>query len=468
MRRLSLLCFLLIGLASVAQQTNLSPYSRIGLGDPDPNSFVRQFGMAGTGVAMVDGIHLNPLNPAGQTFLRSPVFEVGIKSERLTVESETESSTNSTTRLNHFGVGFPMWKGKWGTGFGISPATTIGYNNVQASSGNSLDTTQTSEYIGSGGLNRIFLDLSRRFIIHEDTSTYKQHSHLALGVGMNYLFGSKNSERNSVFPQNSGFVSTSIEDATTVSDITFTGGMIFRHFLDKKTGDKDLRYSVLNIGASFSNEQDINAKLSRDVYSYVQNASGVEFQKDSIQSFSDLKGSIRLPSSLKLGTSIEFYALDASTKTRLRKMVVGADVRLSDWSVAQEDFGQVTEYSGLGEQMTYSLGLSYQPNINTAPGSRVNVLQLTEYRLGLRTGDSHLLIDGQTLTESGISFGMSLPLLMGGFKYSDTKFDLGVEYSQRGSTDAGLLQEDYLKVMVGFSFHPDPRFDQWFRKRKYD
>lgn len=468
MRRLSLLLFIIIGLTSVAQQTNLSPYSRIGLGDPDPNSFVNQFGMAGTGIALVDGIHLNPQNPAAQTFLRSPAFEVGLKSERLTVNSETESSTNSTTRLNHFAVGFPMWKGKWGVSFGISPFTTIGYNNVQQGSGSAIDTAYTNEYRGSGGLNRMFLDLSRKFTFNKDTSKYKQHDHIAIGARLDYLFGSISSERSTIFPLNSGYMSTRIEDATTMNDVSMSSGVLMRYYLDRKKGDEDHRYSILNIGATYSPEIALAGSRSRDAYSFIQNASEVTFEKDSIQSFSDQKGTIRIPGSFGVGASFELYMLNTSTRTKLRRFVIAADIKMSDWSVVQEDFNQVKDYTGLGKSMTYSTGIAYKPMINSRQGSRVNVFQLTEYRVGFRTGDSHLKIDGETLTESGMSFGMSIPMLIGGFKYSDSQLDFGVEYSQRGTKDSGLLQEDYLRVMVGFSFHPDARFDQWFRKRKYD
>jgi hypothetical protein len=41
--------------------------------------------------------------------------------------------------------------------------------------------------------------------------------------------------------------------------------------------------------------------------------------------------------------------------------------------------------------------------------------------------------------------------------------NIGVEIGQKGTTDAGLLKENYTNIMLGFSLS-----DVWFIKRKYD
>jgi hypothetical protein len=48
-----------------------------------------------------------------------------------------------------------------------------------------------------------------------------------------------------------------------------------------------------------------------------------------------------------------------------------------------------------------------------------------------------------------------------------SKVHLGVEWGTRGTTDAGLVEENYLGFMVGFSLSPSS-FDRWFRQVKYD
>ena len=470
MRNITLLILMLCSLLLEAQPTELSPYSRFGIGNPNNGSFVTQFSMGGSGVALLDGTHLNPLNPASQSFLLGPTFEFALSSEQLKTSSAEADVTNSASRFNHFAVGFPMWGGKWGASFGLSPYTGIGYNNSQPIYDPVQDESYTAEYIGSGGVNKMFLDLARRFRIKEDTSRYNQHSFIALGAGFQYLFGSASSERNSVFPISSGFMSTRIEDATTLSDINYmNGGFLLRHFLDKRNSTEDSTYLVLNLGARYSAQQDMASERSRDVYSYVQNAGGVVFVRDSISSFSEKKGTVSIPSTISVGTSIEFYKEKRKRKNIWRKYTLNLDYSQTDWTTVGEDFGESITYDGLGKQSNISAGIAYRPHISAArSGDRLKHLQVSTYRVGFRTGNSHLDIEGQVLEETGISFGMNIPLLIGGIKRSDTHFDLGVEYGTRGTTDAGLLKEEYFKVMVGFSFHPDMSYDHWFRKRKYD
>ena len=451
-----------------AQQTELSPYSRFGIGNPLSGSFPTQLGMGGSGVALVDGTHLNPLNPASQSFLFGPTFEFALAHLQLKSSSSEASVTNSATRFNHFAVGFPMWGGKWGASFGLTPFTDIGYNNSQDVYDPVQDETYTAEYIGSGGVNKMFLDIGRRLRIKEDTSRYDQHSFLGLGVGFQYLFGSIASERNSVFPLNSGFISTRIEDATTITDIQrLTGGLLFRHFLDRRESPEDSMFTVFNAGARFSTSRDLTSSRSQDVFSYVQNAGGVEFSRDSISSFSDREGTVNIPSSISVGTSLEFYREKRKRKNIWRKYTLSADYNLTDWTNTSEDFGEKITYDGLGRKSNVAVGFAYRPNTSVSLSARAKHLQLSTYRIGFRTGTSHLNIEGQAIDETGISFGLNLPLLIGGIKRSDTQFDFSVEYGVRGTTNDGLLEEDFFRVMVGFSFHPEG-YDQWFKKRKYD
>ena len=44
-----------------------------------------------------------------------------------------------------------------------------------------------------------------------------------------------------------------------------------------------------------------------------------------------------------------------------------------------------------------------------------------------------------------------------------SKINIGVELGRLGTTNAGLVEEDYANIMLGFSLS-----DVWFIKRKYD
>jgi hypothetical protein len=450
-----------------AQETSISPYSRYGIGDLDQGNFVGNFGMGGTGVGIVDGLHINPLNPASLSFLGFPTFEVGTTGDYGTISSSDQSVTRKNFRLNHFAVGFPMDKGKMGAAFGLTPYSTIGHSGSTETYLPDLDITQVSEFTGNGGLNRLFLDVARSFVVKSDSSKYSQHSSVSVGGEFNYLFGSLSTQRNSIFPANNGYMNTRVDKATTLNDVSFGISTMARHYLNKKENDDDKKFTVLNVGAVLDIGGNLSGRKTQDVYTYSQNVSEVVTFKDSVNSFNNLKGFITLPTTISVGASVDFFFLPENAKN-LHKMTVALDYKTADWSALTEDFGSEKDFLQMGKLATVHAGVSYQPDANLRTGSRVSSFSIATYRLGYHTGNTHLLIANQAITETGMSFGLSLPVLAGGLNRTNTQLDLGVEYMTRGSVENGLLEETFWKFMVGFSFHPYARFDKWFQRRKYD
>ena len=68
-----------------------------------------------------------------------------------------------------------------------------------------------------------------------------------------------------------------------------------------------------------------------------------------------------------------------------------------------------------------------------------------------------LRVNNEEIKEFGISFGVGLPL--GGL----SNVNVGLEISQRGQKESGLLQETLIGFRVGLSLN-----DVWFIKRKYN
>ncbi|MGB6037006.1 MAG: hypothetical protein WBG42_12110 [Cryomorphaceae bacterium] len=95
-----------------------------------------------------------------------------------------------------------------------------------------------------------------------------------------------------------------------------------------------------------------------------------------------------------------------------------------------------------------------------------NYLETVEYRLGLRYVQTNLNLRNQEIEDIGMSFGMSMPLH---FRRGLTKssFHVGAEYGEYGTTQDGLIQETYIRIMAGFSFTPHFR-NRWFVQPKYD
>jgi hypothetical protein len=68
-----------------------------------------------------------------------------------------------------------------------------------------------------------------------------------------------------------------------------------------------------------------------------------------------------------------------------------------------------------------------------------------------------MIINEKEINNFGITFGIGLPMA------NFSNLNLGFELGRRGTTDADLIEESYLKVNVGLSLN-----DKWFRKRQID
>ncbi|MGA0273679.1 MAG: hypothetical protein ACO3J1_04805, partial [Flavobacteriaceae bacterium] len=79
------------------------------------------------------------------------------------------------------------------------------------------------------------------------------------------------------------------------------------------------------------------------------------------------------------------------------------------------------------------------------------------YRFGFRTEQMSLIINNLPITETGISFGIGLPL------GSLSNANIGFEFIQRGAKQSGLIQETLIAMRIGLSLN-----DIWFIKRKYN
>jgi hypothetical protein len=72
-----------------------------------------------------------------------------------------------------------------------------------------------------------------------------------------------------------------------------------------------------------------------------------------------------------------------------------------------------------------------------------------------------LSINDVDFSEYGITFGIGLPVRRAENSYP--RLNLGFEYGNKGTTDAGLIKEKFFNMNVGVTVNAT-----WFRKRKYD
>ena len=90
-----------------------------------------------------------------------------------------------------------------------------------------------------------------------------------------------------------------------------------------------------------------------------------------------------------------------------------------------------------------------------------NYVERMAYRVGGRFSNSHLEINNTGWNEYGITFGLGLPVRRS--ESSFPRLNFGFEYGKRGTTDSGLIEEEFFNFNVGLTINAT-----WFRKRKYD
>ena len=474
-----------------AQNTNDSPYSAYGFGELVNSAQISQSCMGSVGVAVMDPFSVTSVNPASYTTLAAPVFEAGGAWRNATLTTTTQEGKRSGVQLAGLSIGVPFAGRKWGVAFGLQPYTNVGYVVTQQGA-TSTGVPVTYEYSGTGGLNRAFLGAGhvlwhRRDSIGEENrrkDTIALGNRLSVGLNFNYLFGSIEQVSRSILPQSQGYYSSKRSETLVLRDPSYTIGLLYsgqlsswkRHHdrlvvrnqrirarLEERNANlpdslRKLDHSMrrdtaawgFHVGLFSEFGADLNAQYTSLFNQYtVQN--GVETPRDSVYSVEGAEGSISLPPLFGVGLSI----------THGNALTITAEMRQRDWRQLGNAVDQWVLPEDLGMQRTYAAGLAWRP-----AGTRVEgkLLAETVYRFGVRYTDDYLVVRGTQLNEMAVSAGFSLPVLG---KYSRSRLTIGGEFGQRGTTDNGLIKEQFTTLFVGITIAPDPR-EAWFVRRRID
>ncbi len=459
-----LLC--LFTVAVNAQVTNSSVYSRFALGDVHLGAFTKQQGMAGLSYGIANPLFININNPASLAFTIQPTYTFGIKHEQVTASNTTDNQKNSYTQIDNFALSFPFAKTKGGIALGFIPFTTMGYQYTDSVNVDGVESPVKLNYDGKGGISNFFIKGGYRATVGRDTSIFKQHNYLSVGLGLKYYFGSVTKSKRVEFPVGEGFVNSFIADRTTYNDLGLDYGLFYRAYLMRKKNSSKESALILNVGMSYQPSFNLAGVKSKDVFSYTQNVSGEETPIDSISSARDQKGYAKLPNSKGMGFSLD-YNFVPKNKDFQRNILFGVDYSMNNWSDFETNFFEINEFNEVTDNTNLIIGIQYRPNISFLKVD--NYFQMCTYRMGYRSSTQFLTLNGRAITENGINLGISLPLVYGlKQKDSDSSLDISLGFGSRGTITDALIKEDYFRLMVGFSFHPIQKYDKWFRKSKYD
>jgi long-subunit fatty acid transport protein len=216
-----------------------------------------------------------------------------------------------------------------------------------------------------------------------------------------------------------------------MSDLYFNFGVQYTARLKN-----DLKMTV---GGVFANQSKMAAKTDYLANTFAQGTSGSEVTKDTLTYLENYGGKIVIPLMFGLGLSLE----------QKDQWNVGADFKWQNW----KKFKAFDMSDSLVNSYSVSIGAEYVPDIN----NYTNYLKRVRYRFGFLYNSTYLELFGKHLNEYALTLGFGTPVR--GMK---TALNISIQIGTRGTTEANLIRESYLRFTIGFSI-----FERWFVKRKY-
>ena len=401
-----------------AQSNTSSPYSIGGLGEIafKGNAINRHMG----GLDIVsDSLHANINNPASLGDLKLVTYSLGLnyKSTKLSSNASNESVTSAS--IDYLVVAIPTKKFTFG--FGILPATSVGYRLQSVIDGEDINNV-VNRNEGYGGLNQTFISIG-----------FKVFEFLNFGVSANYNFG-KITNESSRQEQNIDF-GTFFTKTSSLVGFNYRFATQLKIPLTSKVRLDAMAYYVPKNSLTATNE---SVYFTRSVTTQDLG----DFENVDLAARNLKETSISLGDQYSFGLGI----------TKEKKWFVGGQYS------QRNSADYVNNFISL-DNITYangsrlSFGGFYLPDYSSITSYWKRIV----YRAGMRFEDTGVLFNNQPLKENGISFGVSLP--MAGYSNAN----IGIEFGKRGSQDNGLIQESYWNLIVGLSLN-----DIWFIKRKFN
>jgi len=409
-------------LAQSSSINTFSPYTFYGIGDFNTpgTSCVRSMG--GAGVAYRSGTQINYLNPAsGSAMLRqSFLFNFGAEGANYYLKNRETTSSYNSFNINNIGIQFPVARGI-GFSMSVAPYSSVGYRvtkreeNVKIVGG--LGDVQY-HYSGEGGITQAKAGFGVRVI-----------PRLSLGAEMVYYFGNINHGYLNVITRITGEGDHKTMSGTheeQISRIFSNFGVQYDFIASPKR--------ILTAGATFQPGGKLKPKVTQFLSS----------EGDTI-SFSSFRSDFVMASSLSAGVFFQTPKLGA-----------GADYMYQNWGGKNNENGSADPVRYVNTH-SVRIGAQYTPDRNNIR----YMLRRWTYRAGFRYNTYYMQLNKRQIDDKVITCGVGFPLRRG----SLSELDLGLEFGQRGTTQKGLIRENYFKISIGLNLFGA---DEWFMKRKYN
>ncbi|WP_442589344.1 hypothetical protein ACSBL2_25315 [Pedobacter sp. AW31-3R] len=426
---------LLISISVNAQITTQSPYSRFGLGNLTGSQLPQFRAMGGVSTAVNKPVNfnlqsnINVQNPASYAGINLTTIDVGISVGATTLKMGSEKDNSFNGALSHVAFAFPVTPHS-AFSFGLIPYSQVGYNysskGTVSSGSNPSVGNATYTNTGEGGLNKAYLGYG-----------FQLWDHLRLGANVEYLFGNIIENRDVDYRDDGYFLAARLQNKNSIGGLAYSYGVQYDIRLDSKTS--------LNFGYSGSSSSSINSTKTYLATKYITDAVGDDGGAlETIDSVGGAKQKLKLPLIHNFGIALQ----------KDNKWLIGADFRTGKWS------GLTLNSQSMGLQDTYgaSLGGQITPDFTSIN----NYFKRVDYRLGVNYDKTYIQQGGEDIKQMGIAFGVGLPLASSPTRTA-YRLNLTAEVGKRGTTNNGLLQENYMNFHVSFMIN-----DRWFRQFKFD
>jgi hypothetical protein len=402
-KKILFIAFSFFSIIAFAQEGTTSPYSFYGIGEVRFKGTQDIRAMGGVGV-MQDSIHINLENPASYAGLKQTLFTIGASYNATQMKNNTQSESAKRMAFDYLAVGLPL--GKFGVAFGLMPYSSVGFKIDETAINN-------KKFDGKGGLNKVFAGVG-----------YQINAKLSIGANMNYHFGTIEIDKVNGFNNVSN--KTYENSISNLSGLNFNLGTMFETKLDKK---KTL-YSALSL--NFGNTINANNSTSK---------------------FTDIEGFDANPKEASVALTMPTQITIGLGVGESKKWMAGTQFSYRDAGSLTNTYNDNGK-AGYGSYAKCSLGGFYIPDYNSFTSYAKRIV----YRGGLKYEKTGLYVLGQPINDYGLTLGIGLPITQ-----SFSNFNIGFEIGQRGTTNAGLIKENYANISMSFSLN-----DKWFVKRRFN
>lgn len=410
-----LIAALLLPAAPLLAGSGGSLYSFLGIGDLQMSPNVRSAGMGYTGYALAGPYYINTLSPATWARIDKARIEASLLYEGFNSTDGTASRYLGKADFSGAMLALPVSPSRGIViAAGFAPFSKVDYNTFTSSTfTGSADTMAYSiNHTGRGGISKGQVGI-----------TYSPSRSVALGAGLNYLFGTL--ENASVLtPRSSSFAGGTQNEETTMNGTNLTVSALV-----DSLGDVAPFLAPFSFGVSFTTRANLTTTHR---YTYLFTS-----LRDTT---AETESNLVVPATLGFGMA--YRASD--------RIVLTADVTTQAWA-SSEYRGKSLE--GIRNSTMVGIGMERVP----AREAGQSLFDRVAYRFGAMYHATCFAPNGEAVNAWALTAGLGIPVS------ADTRLNLALEYGSRGSTERGMIKDNILRFSASITLS-----ELWFSRPEED